>query len=672
MDLDTNLRGRLRNTNLAQHDGLFPVFEAVVNSIHSLEEREKFFVDGKIILNIKRSGQSSLVPEKQDIVGFDIEDNGVGFDNDNMKSFQTLDSEHKIDKGCKGIGRLLWLKAFNYVKIESIFNDIDHQVRKRFFAFNLDNGVVEKNNEESSSGEVKTTVILSGFKEKYRKSTPKNIDHIAKKLLEHCLWYFVRDEGVPLITVKDGTETVDLNSLYDTYMCEDASQEKIKIKKHDFNLTHIKFRASTLKKHGVSFCAASRLVKEEPISGKIPGLYGEILDKNGDFIYNCYVSSSYLDNRVRSERTSFDISESEKEDLFSENEISLNEIRKHVLDSARNHLQEYLFENIEAGRKRIDKYISEKAPRYRPIISRVNGDELAVDPKMTDQKLELYLHKIYVGIERKMLRQGHEIVDNFNKGAEGYGELLSSYLSTLEDVKKSDLANYVSHRKVILDILEKAIQRNEGGGYVKENMIHELIMPMGKDSNDVLFDPYNLWLIDERLVFHNYLASDKTLNSMPITGSKETKEPDICALNVCDNPILVSEKSSLPLASITIIEFKRPMRNDAKSGEDKDPIEQALGYLARIREGKVNTANGRPIPRSDEIPGYCYVICDLTSTMQKRCQIHDLTETSDRMGFFGYHKFHKAYIEVISYDKLVVAAKERNRAFFDRLGLPSS
>ena len=31
----------------------------------------------------------------------------------------------------------------------------------------------------------------------------------------------------------------------------------------------------------------------------------------------------------------------------------------------------------------------------------------------------------------------------------------------------------------------------------------------------------------------------------------------------------------------------------------------------------------------------------------------------------------KAYVEVISFDKLVVAAKERNRAFFDRLGLPA-
>jgi len=86
-------------------------------------------------------------------------------------------------------------------------------------------------------------------------------------------------------------------------------------------------------------------------------------------------------------------------------------------------------------------------------------------------------------------------------------------------------------------------------------------------------DSHNLWLVDERLTFHNYLASDKTLNSMPITGDTTTKEPDLCVLNVYDNPILVSESKRLPLASITVVEIKRPMRNDAKSGEEKDPIE---------------------------------------------------------------------------------------------------
>lgn len=46
-----------------------------------------------------------------------------------------------------------------------------------------------------------------------------------------------------------------------------------------------------------------------------------------------------------------------------------------------------------------------------------------------------------------------------------------------------------------------------------------------------------------------------------------------------------AEGQRLPLASIVVIEIKRPMRNDAAAGEAKDPIEQALGYLERIRDG---------------------------------------------------------------------------------------
>ncbi|PTY00972.1 hypothetical protein DB346_15315 [Verrucomicrobia bacterium LW23] len=42
---------------------------------------------------------------------------------------------------------------------------------------------------------------------------------------------------------------------------------------------------------------------------------------------------------------------------------------------------------------------------------------------------------------------------------------------------------------------------------------HQLIMPMGKTSDDVRQDSCHLWLIDERLAFHNYLAPDKPLSS---------------------------------------------------------------------------------------------------------------------------------------------------------------
>ena len=159
---------------------------------------------------------------------------------------------------------------------------------------------------------------------------------------------------------------------------------------------------------------------------------------------------------------------------------------------------------------------------------------------------------------------------------------------------------------------------------------------------------------------------------MPITGAKDTTEPDILALNVFDNPLLVSEGSGLPLASIVVVEIKRPLRNDAKEGEEKDPIEQALGYLDRVRKGSVRTATGRPIPGSDNIPGFCYIICDITPSIDRRCKMHDAIRTSDGLGFFVYKKAFNAYVEVVSFDRLVNSAKERNRAFFDKLGLPTT
>ena len=237
--------------------------------------------------------------------------------------------------------------------------------------------------------------------------------------------------------------------------------------------------------------------------------------------------------------------------------------------------------------------------------------------------LELALHKQLATIERELISEGHDILGQ-TQGApdDKYQEKLDSYLAKAKDVKKSDLANYVSHRRVIIDLFEKAIEKDSDGNYVREDLIHSLIMPTRKDSSEVSFDSCNLWLVDERLAFHDYLASDKPLQSMPITGSRDGKEPDICALKVFDQPILISEDTKPPLASLEIIEIKRPMRKDSRAGEEHDPIEQAVGYLRRIREGKVCTASGRQIPSSESIPGFCYVLADLTPQFEQRCKDH--------------------------------------------------
>jgi len=41
------------------------------------------------------------------------------------------------------------------------------------------------------------------------------------------------------------------------------------------------------------------------------------------------------------------------------------------------------------------------------------------------------------------------------------------------------------------------------------------------------------------------------------------------------------------------------------------------------------------------------------------------------MGYFGYHDNYNAYVEVVSFDRLLSVANQRNRAFFDIIGLPA-
>ncbi len=682
MSLDTNLTGRLRNTTLPASNGLLPLFDAVINGIHAIEEAKLGPEKGRIEVEIIRDGQMPLssgtgkkgqqFENKGEIIGFKVTDNGVGFNIVNMKSFMTLDSEYKAALGGRGVGRLLWLKAFLRATVESVYEDEKGQMKRRSFAFDSRLGVSEATVVDAPRGKPGTTVYLSGFLKKYRDSSPKSARVIANNLLEHCLWYFIRPGGSPKMSIIDEGERIFLDDVYHEHMIARADTEAISLKGHPFELTHIKLSASSTRNHSIVYCAANRLVTRENIKGKIPGLFGSLHDQAGDFVYECYVSSPLLDEHVRSERTGFEIAE-EPDDLFASEDLSRLEIRDAIISRASEFLSGYLVEQCRLGKERVTNFVSNKAPRYRPLLSRIPEGQLLVNPDISDKDLEVHLHKQYAEIESDLIESGHDIMHpQPQESFPEYRKRLDVYLKTAADFKKSDLANYVSHRRVIIELLGNAIQRKEDTTYAREDLIHTLIMPMRKDSTEVPSESCNLWLIDERLAFHDYLASDKPIGSMPITGGGDAKEPDIVALNFFDNPIMVSEGSRLPPASLIVIELKRPMRDDAAQGEGKDPIEQALGYLDRIRFGKVQTATGRPIPASEDIPGFCYVLCDLTPTIIQRCRLHDAIRTSDGLGYFFYHQAYKAYVEVISFDRLVNAAKERNKAFFDKLGLPTT
>ena len=104
--------------------------------------------------------------------------------------------------------------------------------------------------------------------------------------------------------------------------------------------------------------------------------------------------------------------------------------------------------------------------------------------------------------------------------------------------------------------------------------------------------------------------------------------------------------------------------------DSDDPVEQVYGYIDKIRNEDVTDKEGMLISVRENTPFYCYIICSLTRKMRNLFELKDFTKSPDELGYFYYHKNLKAYIEVISYEKLLKDAKERNRVLFDKLNLP--
>ena len=79
--------GRIRNFNLPKNQALVPLYEAIVNSFQAIEDRPPSG-RGEVAISVKRRAVLDLDEESHGhISGFLVEDNGVGFDEENFESF---------------------------------------------------------------------------------------------------------------------------------------------------------------------------------------------------------------------------------------------------------------------------------------------------------------------------------------------------------------------------------------------------------------------------------------------------------------------------------------------------------------------------------------------------------------------------------------------------------
>ena len=120
---------------------------------------------------------------------------------------------------------------------------------------------------------------------------------------------------------------------------------------------------------------------------------------------------------------------------------------------------------------------------------------------------------------------------------------------------------------------------------------------------------------------------------------------------------------------ISIYEFKRPRRKEYSDSEN--PITQACRYARKILEGKYEVPDGSENIKVDAqyTPIYLYIVADIVPRIQQFADEASLTQTPDGEGYMGYMKAYNAYVQIMSFKKVVEDAKMRNAIFFHKLGL---
>lgn len=665
--MQIDVKGKVNNLILSPSDRLVPVFEAIVNSIQATGKKAKAEL---IVKAIRQNTQNVLNVEDnsyQQIESFEIIDSGEGFNKANYQSFKTAESTYKSNLGCKGVGRFTWLKAFETVLVASVYNEGGSK-KKLTFGFSVDD--VDFNSEDiidaKSSEKLMTKVSLKTVQEPYRSRLPKTLDAIASEIIEHCLIYFLEGQIKSFKLQDDCGEEVDLLILFNTTYSHDIEKKEFSIGSNSFKAHFFKnVKVSKQKNHKVFLCADSRSVKGctlKEYQENIPPMFE---DTDGTkFNYSIYVTSPYLDTYVNQERTAFRIAD--KIDLCDEDENSpaINTIIIELMVFGNEVFEPFLEPMFIKHREMIEKYVNHNGYEYRHIIKNRPCWLKKIPFDLSDEKLDIELHKLTRNYEMELKNEAHRIKDELKhskvKDYSAYKEALQRYTGDLNEIGKSNLAKYIVHRKAVIDALEFSLEFQENDRYALEDTVHDIIMPIRSTSDDV--QENNLWLIDERMAYHKHLVSDKSFKSVTDIDSKE--RPDLLVFN---NPVVYGDDRRETSTAI-IIEFKRPMRDNYKGNDN--PIDQVTGYILKLRKrDQIKDDRGREIYLDKRIPVYCYVICDLTSSIRDILEVRNYKPLLDNQGYIFYNDNLNAVIEVISFDKLLSDAKKRNKILFKKLNL---
>jgi len=647
-----NFEGRIRNVSLSSStpgNALVPVFEAISNSLFAIHARfgdDRAKYDGKISVLVERG-------DDDHVYNFEITDNGIGLTESNFVAFQTLDTNYKT-KG-KGIGRLTWLKVFESCNIVSVFTEGGQKRQRSFLFFPSNVEPFKEYKDRISESPNGTRVRLNKMRLDYAAHCPSKPETIAKRIIAHFFPQFFSNE-LPTIHFAMGDYNVILSELLREKIYRPASSildfEGVELKLYHWLVDRSVI--DQIEHHSILFSGDDRIVEPYEIDAQI-GLAQLIPFSDKQCRYIGIASSKLLDDALLQERNRFDFSSERWES-----------IKRVALEAAKGYLSDEI-KTVVTRQKNSLASVLKSFPRFSYLVH--NTEEFVDNriPLNASNEEDIYKHLSILDF-----RESREVTKILAKHVTRKESLLEQIdqqskqlVDKIQEQERSALLEYMAKRKLILQLLEQhqGFENEDEKTRFLELSVHRIICPTRIDKHDISIDAHNLWVIDDRLAYYDFWASDKRIKDV-IAESDSEERPDVILFS--GQTLYKRSKTNQP---IVIIEFKRPARRNYD--DEENPLSQVYGYIRELRAKSVNDKGGKLIMTIDKMtPFFCYIIADITPRLQEILEEQSVNKPlPGGRGFFGFNETYNAFIEVLHYESLIEDARLRNELFFEKLGI---
>lgn len=634
---------------------LFPMYEAISNAFHSIEDRWEDDLEGKGRLDV------SFDEQKREIT---VADNGSGFDESNLAAFLTPLTGNKYERGGKGFGRFMAFKVYSRVFYSSGQKQSDGMMTKGCYRYdpfsNDDNLIVVKEVDgagahphdcgvtvsmRSPKADFEDYFVMEGKDRKHNHTA----EDIVSAVLDHFLIEFIQKKVPKHFVLTIQGATFNLYDYFHESLAVGGNRKEemvIGTETVEFTFDYFKVGEDHAKKHRLYFYANNRAASdlESISSGLNSNPFSEIKgDDEFRYYYLVAVSSEFFKSsqsrdRITNLHGKIDHNKSKKS------------IKDHLIAMAKSHILALEKSYTSGRRSKMQEHVDHLIaidPLLRRGLGGKSSEEFVQKRGITETREQLAQDLFVERFRQKF---------DFTKLSEetSVEDLVKLVRDKIPEDAKEALAVYVAYRNNVIQVFRQLLNKDDDG-LATEDKVHKLIYPRYRDSEQIDYASHNLWLIDDDLAYARYISSDRT------PEGNARRKGDFA------HDLLINNDNEL-----MIVEMKRPQKKDydgSKEADTKNPVDQLKNQVLDIRErGKVITSGGREVPIDDTSMVRGYILADWNDKLERYLRTEDFIRTNfgGQMAYRYYRELN-LIIEVLAFDRLIDRASNRNEAFVSML-----